>query len=448
MRHDRSKELYERACRVIPGGVNSNVRATAEPHPLFFTHGKDGRVWDADGNEFIDFVLGQGPMLLGHTPAPVIAAIQEQAARGLVYAGQSELEVRAAELIAALVPCAEMVRFNTTGSEAVHAAIRLARAATGRAKVLRFEGHYHGWLDTIAWCPPKRGAELGPRDAPIMRPSSLGQTAADAANLVVTPWNDTELLDRAFAREGGALAAVICDPFACAAGLIPADPAFLRHLREQCNAHGTVLIFDEVITGFRVHLGGAQARYGITPDLAVFAKALGAGAAVAALAGRADLMRLFGEWATVHAGTYNANPLAMAAVVATLEALSADGGALLRQAEAHGQTLQDGLAEIAREVGLRIDLRGAPACFSTSFLPPGAGPVTDFRSAQHTDAALLDRFWRDMHHRGIHFTAFGIWFLATAHAEIDIAQTLEAARPSLHALAQTLEAAGSSRTPA
>ncbi|GMW00369.1 MAG: glutamate-1-semialdehyde 2,1-aminomutase [Candidatus Hydrogenedentota bacterium] len=435
MEYAKSKSLYDRACTVIPGGINSNVRAVSEPIPLFYTHGKDARIWDADGNEYIDYVLGQGPMLLGHSPARVIEAIKQQAEKGLVYAGQSESEVRAAELIRELVPCAEMVRFNTTGSEAVHAAIRLARAATGRKKVLRFEGHYHGWLDTIAWNPPKPGVALGPRENPILRPSSKGQTEEDAANLFVRPWNDTALAEDLFRNHGSEIAAVICDPFACASGLIPAQQEFLRTLRRLCNAHNAVLIFDEVITGFRVALGGAQQYYGVTPDLATFAKALGGGVAVAAVAGKADLMRLFGELATVHAGTYNANPLAMAATVAALEFLKEEGGANLQRAHTHGQQLWDGLSNIAGELKFPLQLRGVPSVFSTSVVPESATPVVDFRTALQADAETANAFWRDMHHRGVQFTAFGIWFLSTAHTKADIDQTLAAARESLRGLA-------------
>ncbi|MFP4501919.1 MAG: aspartate aminotransferase family protein [Candidatus Hydrogenedentota bacterium] len=439
MKYEKSKALHGRACRVIPGGINSNVRANQEPGPLFYTHGRKAHIWDADGNEYIDYMLGQGPMLLGHTPRPVIDAIQRQAEKGLVYAGQSELEVEAAERIATLVPCAEMVRFNTTGSEAVHAALRLARAATGRKKVLRFEGHYHGWLDTIAWCPPRRNDDLGPPDAPHMRPSSGGQTEEDAKNLIVRPWNDEARLRQTFANYGDQMAAVICDPFACAAGLIPAQADFLHVLRDLCDTYGVVLVFDEVITGFRVALGGAQQLYDVTPDLATFAKALGGGLAVAAVAGKADLMRLFGELKVVHSGTYNANPLVMAGVVAALDYLAAEDGAALAHAHSMGKKLWDGLAGIAKEYGLRMDLRGVGSVFSTSFLLEDAEPVTDFRSALQADVQVLDRFWRDMHHRGVQFTGFGIWFLSTAHTAADIARTLEAAEESLHALAQRRE---------
>ncbi|MBX7258029.1 MAG: aspartate aminotransferase family protein [Candidatus Hydrogenedentes bacterium] len=431
MESEKSRALYERACRVIPGGINSNVRAVSEPLPLFYTHGQGGRIWDVDGNEYIDYALGQGPMLLGHTPGPVIEAITKQAGRGLVYAGQSELEVRAAELIVEHVPCAEMVRFNTTGSEAVHAALRLARAATGRKKVLRFEGHYHGWFDTIAWCPPKRGVELGPASNPAMRASSLGQTDEDAANLIVRPWNDTATVEKTFAEHGREMAAVICDPFACACGIIPAKKEFLETLRALCDKHGVVLVFDEVITGFRVALGGAQAYYGVTPDLTTLAKALGGGLAVSAVAGKADLMKLFGELKTVHAGTYNANPLCMAGTVAALEMLTADGGAELAKAQAMGQRLWQDLEAIGHHVGMPMNMRGVPSVFSTSFAPEHARPITDFRSSLQCDAAKLDAFWRDMHNRGVLFTAFGIWFMCTAHTDADINQTLDAAAKSL-----------------
>lgn len=434
MRFDRSREFHERARRVIPGGINSNVRATAEPFPLTFSHGLGSHLWDVDGNEYIDYALGQGPMLLGHTPETVTEAMARQLGRGLVFAGQTELEVRAAELLVALVPCAEMVRFGTTGSEAVHAALRLARAATGRKKILRFEGHYHGWLDTIAWCPPRRGEDLGPPAAPFLRASSRGQCEEDAANLLVCPWNDAPRVEAAFAKYGGDIAGVICDPFACASGIIPAEKAFLETLRRLCDAHGSVLIFDEVITGFRVALGGAQALYGVTPDLATFAKALGAGAPVSALAGKASLMRLFGELHTVHAGTYNGNPLCMAATVAALETLAAGNGAALQHAHDQGAKLRDGLAGAARAAGLRLDIGGVPAVFSTTFLPEGAGPVTEMRSAFQTDAALLNAFWRDLHHRGVHITAFGIWFLSTVHTDEDIAKTVDAAAESFRVL--------------
>jgi glutamate-1-semialdehyde 2,1-aminomutase len=434
MHYDKSKAAHERAKRVIPGGINSNVRALSDPVPLHYDRAKGSHIWDVDGNEYIDYLLGHGPMILGHTPAPVVEAVQRQAERGLVYGGQTDLEVRAAELICELVPCAEMVRFSTTGSEAVHAALRLARACTGRKKVLRFEGHYHGWFDNIAWNQASPTAELGPHDNPPLRPASEGQQPEDGANLVVLPWNDVALLEDVFKRRGEELAAVICDPFASAAGLIPAQPDFLKALRKLCHAYGVVLIFDEVITGFRVGLGGAQAYYGITPDLATFAKALGAGMPVSALVGKAALMERFGALKTVHAGTYNSNPLAMAGTVAALETLAADDGALLKSANARGDRLSIGLSECAKSAGSQITLRGVGTVFSATFLPATAEPVVDYRTARQTHYELGRAFWIALQHRGVQITSMGIWFVSTAHTDDDIKKTLTAAEAALKEL--------------
>ena len=435
MKYEHSRVWHERACKVIPGGINSDFRATADPVPLHFARAKDAHIWDADGNGYIDYVLGQGPMLLGHTPERVLEAVRRQLDRGLVYGGQTEAEVRAAELMVEHVPCAEMVRFSTTGSEAVHAAIRLARAATGRTKIVRFEGHYHGWFDTIAWNPFRPDADLGPRHAPVMRPSSSGQCPEDGANLVVCPWNDVEVVEARFAELGDQIAGVICDPFACACGLIPAEADFLAVLRRLCDAHGAALIFDEVITGFRVAPGGAQAHYGVTPDLATFAKAMGGGLAVSAVAGRADLMRLFGEPGTVHSGTYNANPLAMAGTLAALELLLESGGEELRKARDAGQELWDGLAAVSAEAGLPLTFRGVPTVFSATFLPDGHPPVVDMRSARATDFDLGRRFWAGLQQHGVLMTSFGIWFLSTVHTAEDIEKTVASAKTVLTDLA-------------
>lgn len=431
-RYKKSIVAHEWARKFIPGGINSNIRAISEPVPLHFDRAKGSHIWDVDGNEYIDYLLGHGPMILGHTPAPVIEAVRRQVERGLVYGGQTELEVRAAELICQHVPCAEMVRFSTTGSESVHAALRLARACTGRKKVLRFEGHYHGWFDNIAWNQASPTADLGPRENPPLRPASEGQQVEDGANLVVLPWNDSELLEDLFARRGEELAAVICDPFASAAGLIPGQPDYLKNMRGLCDKHGAILIFDEVITGFRVGLGGAQAYYGVIPDLAVFAKALGAGMPVSAVAGKAKYMERFGTLKTVHAGTYNSNPLAMAGTVAALETLSADDGALLKTANAKGDQLSIRLSESAFEIGLPITLRGVGTVFSATFLPPDAEPVMDFRGARRTNYELGRRFWIALQNRGVQITSLGIWFVSTAHTDGDIKKTLVAAKAALH----------------
>ena len=425
MKYDASKRSHERASRVIPGGVNSQVRSAMKPFPLTFTHAKDAHIWDVDGNEYIDYMMGQGPMILGHTPAPVIEAIRKQLDKGLVYAGQTEDEIVAAELMCEHIPCAEKVRFSTTGSEAVHSAIRLARAVTNRKIILRFEGHYHGWLDTIAWNSVVPGVDFGPKESPPLRPTSRGQLIDDSANVLVRPWNDLDTLTRTFAEFGDAIAGVICDPFASAAGLIPGTPEFIQGVRDLCTKNGVVLIFDEVITGFRVHPAGAQAQYGVTPDLAIFAKALGAGIPVAAVAGRADLMDEFAN-GVVHSGTYNANPVAMAATRVALETIFANDGAALGHAHAQGEKLCEGLRRTAKDNDVPLNIRGVPTVFSTSFHSPSL-EVRDARTAVQCDTSMLSKFAAALQKSGILITHFGIWFLSTAHTNDDIDRTLEAA---------------------
>lgn len=436
MQFDKTQAQHERASRVIPGGVNSGVRSLAEPLPHHYTHATGARLYDVDGHEFIDYSLGQGPMFLGHSPQPVIDAVKAQLDKGgIITAGQSEDEIIAAELLVKHIPCADKVRFTTTGSEAVHAGLRLARSATGRDMVLRFEGHYHGWLDTIAWNPPARDIELGLPEDPILRPSSQGQSGSDAANLLIRPWNDSTILEQTFREHGNSIAAVICDPFASAAGLIPAEQSFLQTLRALCSDHGVILIFDEVITGLRVSKGGAQEHYGITPDLATLAKALGGGMPIGALVGRADLMDRFTA-GTVHSGTYNANPMVMAGTRAALEALLEDDGSEFNKAWDAGEKLQAGLSELAAKYSLPLQLRGVPTVFSASFVPDGSLEITDMRSALHTDIALGKRFLIEMLHRGVQLTSFGIWFVSTAHTQQDVDETLAAADASMAALVE------------
>src|SRR4051812_11069543 len=257
---DESRRRMQDASRYLAGGVSSNFRLGIAPTPLVFERAQGPYLFDADGNRLIDYYLGMGPMVLGHTPADVIDAVGRQMQHGLLYAGQSEIETQAARLVCELVPCAERVRFNSSGSEAVQAALRLARAATGRQTVVKFDGHYHGWFDNILWSTaPPAGA-----NAPV--PGSKGQALEAGADIVALPWNDLAAVRERLAR--GDVAAVIMEPAMCNAGAIAPAPGYLEGVREACRAAGTVLIFDEVITGFRLGAGGAQGRLGVTPDLA------------------------------------------------------------------------------------------------------------------------------------------------------------------------------------
>jgi glutamate-1-semialdehyde 2,1-aminomutase len=359
----------------------------------------------------------------------VIEAVKRQLDIGLMYAGQHALEVEVAETISRLVPCAERVRFSNSGSEAVHMALRLARAATGRVKHVRFEGHYHGWFDGVFYSYAPKLEEAGPRESPRAVPVSQGQPASDAENVVVLPWNDLALVEKALERHE--VAAVITEPVMCNTGGILPRPGYLEGLRELCTQRGAVLIFDEVITGFRLAPGGAQERFGVTPDLATFAKAVAGGFCVSVLAGKAALMDEIGTLATVHAGTYNSNPPCMAACKAALGMLTADGGAAYRTIFARGETLMAGIAELGRKAGKRLSIRGLPPCFHVSF--GEEGEVTDYRSYARRDAAAQDRFWEALQDRGVRIVPEGTWFVSTAHTEGDVEETLRAVEEALRA---------------
>ncbi|HSW47425.1 MAG TPA: aspartate aminotransferase family protein [Phycisphaerae bacterium] len=424
MRFDRSHELYERACRSTPGGIHSNVRKNWQPVPMFYARGQGSRVWDADGNEFIDYVLARGPLLLGHSPKPVLDAVRKQLDVGLMYAGQQEIEIRAAEKFVDLVPCAEMVRFSCSGSEAVHAAMRLARGVTGRNRIVRFEGHYHGWFDSVFWnyAPPMDQA--GEREEPNPLPVSCGQVLSDAQNLIIRPWNDIEIMKRTFERHGGEIAAVITEPIMCNCGGIMPKPGFLESLRELCTKHGGLLIFDEVITGFRVSLGGAQEYFGVRPDLGTFAKGMAGGFPVSALAGRKEYMRAFGDGSISHAGTYNTNGPCMAATLAAMNMLAESGGALLKQAHALGEQLIAGIREAGKRADKDVHIRGVGTVFFMSF--NDREEIVDYRTSLSRDREAYARFWLALQDRGVRTIPEGLWFVSTAHTPRDIEQTLAA----------------------
>ncbi|MCI0435250.1 MAG: aspartate aminotransferase family protein [Gemmatimonadetes bacterium] len=435
MEYSKSRELYERACRTAPGGIHSNVRANWRPVPVFYERGEGSRVWDADGNEYIDYVLARGPLLLGHSPGPVIEAVKRALDRGLMYAGQHELEIEAAETFCSLVPCADMVRFDTTGSQAVHGVIRLARAVTGRTKIIRFEGHYHGWFDSVFWSFAPSEAKAGSRASPRAVPMSRGQVASDAEHLILRPWNDLELVEQAFAEHSGEIAAVLCEPIMCNSGAILPREGFLEGLRELCTKHGALLIFDEVITGFRVSLGGAQKYFDVTPDLATFAKGMAAGFPVSAIAGKRKYMQAFapgGPESVTHAGTYNTSVPCMAATLAAMRMLSADDGAALKQAWAMGERLIAGIRDAAAAKGRDVHVRGVPTAFHVTFNDPVE--FVDYRTFARRDVEASQRFWSALQERGVRTVPEGLWFVSTAHSEADVERTLSAVAEAMEAV--------------
>lgn len=426
----RSAKLFDAACGPIPGGVNSTARATWAgwtPYPLFVERGEGSHLRDVDGNEYIDYLLGLGPMLLGHRPPRVTQAVVdfiEQ--RGTVFALPTSDEARLAQKIIAAVPCVEQVRLCNTGTEAVLYATRLARAFTGRPKLIRFEGMYHGFSDQVYWSKHPDIAKAGPDAHPVPVPQGPGLPRGVEANLIILPWNDADALADAIKREGDSIAAVITEPVMCNTGCILPKPGYLEAMRELTMRHGIVLLFDEVITGFRLGLGGAQARFGVTPDLAVFAKGLGGGFPVAACGGRADIMALVAEGKVSMAGTYNANGIAIAAANAALDELATPG--LFAKLDALSDALRLGLDEVLRDAGLPASVVGLGPLMQVWF---ARAPIHNYRDAErHADQRLFDRWWRGMLARGVlfHPGAYENLFVSTAHTREDIAETLAAAK--------------------
>jgi glutamate-1-semialdehyde 2,1-aminomutase len=415
-----SQQLLTQSAKQLPGGVNSNYRLGISPTPLVFERAEGALLYDVDGNRLIDYYLGMGPMILGHSPAPVIAAVTEQLQRGILFAGQSEVEFAAANLVCQIVPCAEMVRFGSSGSEVVHAALRLARAATGRDIVIKFEGHYHGWFDNIHWSIAPPLDQAGPANAPVPVAGSIGQGPLEAQRLEVLPWNDLGLLSARLARCD--VAAVIMEPAMCnTSAILPAE-GYLEGVRKACTDAGTILIFDEVITGFRVAPGGAQQRLGVTPDLATFGKAIANGFPVACLAGRADLMEQFVTRKVMHGGTYNAQPIAMAATVATLTALA--DGQVHAALEQRGRRLMERIGQALAEADIGARIQGFPQIFHVAFGVDA--PIINYRSSLAADKARYVRFTTALLERNVRALERGAWFISAAHTDELIDETIAA----------------------
>ncbi len=425
-----SRLYHERAKTRIAGGVNSNVRLTGAP--LCFSSAHGSHLTDVDGNVYIDYALGMGPTILGHAPAAVTAEVSRTLGIGQLFAGQHTLELELAKEFCSCIKSAELVRFGLSGSEMVQAAMRVARAYTGRPEVIKFEGHYHGWFDNILinQTPP-----VAVDGNPIPRPHHLqskGQSPGASADLAVLPWNDAEALERYIGANASRIAAIITEPIMFNTGGILPQPGYLEHMRRLTREHGIVLIFDEVITGFRVALGGAQALYDINPDLSIFAKALGGGFPVAALAGRRDIMEMFASGGVNHSGTYNANVVSLSAALATLRELSSNNQAAYRWIHSTGTALMDGIAAAARRHGAELQVSGLPSAFHTCF---SSKPILDYASYTTADSRRLGLFLAALLERGIRPTSRGTWFVSSAHTADDVADTLNAVDHALQSIA-------------
>ncbi len=417
----RSQKLFNHAQLLIPGGVNSPVRAfkSVGGIPLFFQRGKGAYVWDADGNAYIDYVGSWGPLIAGHAHPDVVKAVENAAQRGLSFGAPTEIEIEMAELLCRMMPALEQVRLVSSGTEATMSAIRVARGFTGRSKIVKFEGCYHGHADALLVKAGSGALTLG-------QPSSAGVPAETTAHTIVLDYNNELAVERCFEQQGSEIAAVIVEPVAGNMNLVVPRPGFLELLRKLCSKHNNLLIFDEVMTGFRVALGGAQALYGIRPDLATLGKVIGGGMPVGAFGGRREVMQQIAPLGPVYqAGTLSGNPVALAAGLATLKLVQAPGFHEKLAATAHH--LCTGLTAAAREHGIGFSAQHVGGMFGVYFRDT---PPATYGEVMACDKEMFNRFFHAMLAEGVYLapSAYEAGFVSSAHGPAEIEKTIRAAR--------------------
>jgi glutamate-1-semialdehyde 2,1-aminomutase len=420
MNHTKSEALYARACALIPGGVNSPVRAcrSVGTDPPFIDRASGCRIYDADGNAYVDYIGSWGPMILGHGHPAVLEAVGRVLKQGTSFGAPTEMEIELAQLVVDAVPAVEMVRMVNSGTEATMSAIRLARGATGRDLIVKFDGCYHGHADTLL-------VDAGSGVATLAIPGSPGVPAAFVEKTLSLPYNDIAAMDQLMAEKGDLVAAIIVEPVAGNMGLVPPADGFLDRLRRLCDRHGSLLIFDEVMTGFRVALGGAQSLYGVNPDLSCFGKIIGGGLPVGAYGGKRDIMEQVAPQGPIYqAGTLSGNPLAMAAGIATLKEIRRSG--FYDALERRSDQLLSGLLRAAESAGVEISAARVGSMLGLYFT---AGPVANFEAAKRSNLDLFRRYYKGMLEKGIYLapSQFEASFVSAAHDADAIEQTISAA---------------------
>ena len=425
-KYPRSKNMYEEAKDVFAMGVGSQVQSFGRPHPLYMTHGSGSKVYDVDGNEYIDYLLNYGPLILGHCPKPLNDAIREQVQKGTAFGEPHPLQVEVSKMLIEAIPSFEMVNFNNTGSEAVQAALRLARAYTGRTKFIKFEGHYHGWMDNVFFSfHPDKGEDFGTREnpKPVIHSYSKGLPKNVLDNVVILPWNSLECVEKALQIHKGEIAAILTEPIMSNCGVIMPRPGYLEGLKKLAREFGVMLIFDETITGLRTALGGAEELLGVTPDISLGYKALGGGFPIFVYGASKEIMKVVSDRLVVHAGTFNANAIGCAAAKAVLNELKKDNCKDIRRINEMGKYMMKEIGRIARKHNQTVRIQGPGAVFCVSFHDK---EIWDMRDAFIDTGDKYFIFRQLLLDRGIHIfpTEKGLWYLSSAHIDEDIEKTL------------------------
>jgi glutamate-1-semialdehyde 2,1-aminomutase len=423
---NESAACHQRSSQALAMGVSSGLRRSVGPIPLFYERADGPYFFDVDGHRLLDYTLGWGPLILGNNHPALNEAVTRQLSRGYAFGAQHRGEIELAELLVRVLPGVQRVILSNTGTEAVQAALRLARAFTGRNKIIKFEGHYHGWLNNVLV-----SYRLKPEDPCASLPTCGGQPDSEYADTVVVPWNDLSALEHALEHHSQQVACVIMEPLLANGGGCLPDPGYLDGVIKLCRRFGVVSIFDEVITGFRLALGGAREYFGVQPDLSVYAKALAAGFVLAAVGGNEEILRVLEDGRTIHAGTYNGNPINIAAAIATIQVLSKPG--TFDRMHAHGVKLREAIELGAQRRNLPLVTTGAGSVFSIHF--GLAQPPRTYRDTLSSDMALYNKFRLAMLRNGVQLLADGRWYVGATHTDCELDLATSAIERSLDEVA-------------